>query len=138
MFTFSQIRIGVCALAIVLASVGCSNEASESALPTHTHEALEDAQTNGVLAGRADCLWLEHDGGNRRPLVFPQGVSGVQDGQDIVLLDDQGEVIARTGDYVFVGGAADSSAPSCIEGAEAVDPWLVSNVEVCSSDDCLE
>lgn len=125
----------VAAAALVLAANGCSNEASGPALPKHTFQALPDAQADGVLAGSRDCLWLENDG-RRRPLVFPQGFSAEREGEDIVLMGDEGKVIARTGDYVLVGGVAEPSTPSCI--AEADDPWLVSGVEVCSSDDCVE
>jgi hypothetical protein len=144
MFTFS--RINWLAISFVLVLGGCSAASSSepdpasASLPTHTYSELEDAATNGALSGRLDCLWLENEGIPSRALVFPAGYTTDRDGGDVVLFDDQGREIARTGDRVFVAGVVhDRGFSSCLDSSEAADePFLVSSVEPCTPEECPE
>jgi hypothetical protein len=94
---------------------------------------------DGTLVGRLDCLWLENTGFSPRPLVFPSGTTSRRDGDDVVVTDEQGREIARTGDFVSVSGTADSGASSCMDASEASAPWLVAAVDdVCATTDFVE
>jgi hypothetical protein len=124
------------AVAFVLVLCGCTAVSSSEpdlasgSLPTHTQE-VGDAETYGTLSGRPDCLWLENEGTRPRALVFPAGYTAAREGGDVVLSDEQGREIARTGERVSVGGqAADGGFSSCLHTSEAADnPWLASSVE---------
>jgi hypothetical protein len=134
-------RLSWLSVGLVLMLCGCTAgssepEAVEPALPTHTHEAVGDSETYGKLSGRPDCLWLENEGVQSKALVLPSGTTTEVEGRDVVLLDEQGEEIARTGDFVAVGGQADLEASSCLDSSDAGAPWLASSVEVCSRDEC--
>lgn len=119
------------------ASSSASGAAGES-LPTHQRASLGDAGVGGVLSGRPDCLWLEPDDGQPTALIFPSGTTTDPDGEDIVVLDDHGREIARTGQFVFVSGEGDPGTSSCLRASGTTDttaPWLVAAVEqTCASE----
>ncbi len=131
------------AVAFVLVLCGCTGvsssepEPADGSLPTHT-QSVGDSETYGTLSGRPDCLWLENERTRPLALVFPAGYTAAREGGDVVLFDEQGREVARTGARVSVGGqAADGGFASCLHTGEARDnPWLASDVVPCPDDDC--
>ncbi len=133
----------VATVVVVLAACGAGSapgaDTAGGRLPTHTRDSLPDAGMGGTLAGRVDCLWLENTGSSPRPLVFPSGMTSSRNGDDVIVTDDQGREIARTGDSVSVSGVADPGASSCMAASEASAPWLVGAVDdVCATTDVVE
>jgi hypothetical protein len=144
-------------IATVVVLCGCAAvntsepNAAGGSLPTHTREELGDAGAGGILTGRPDCLWLEYpdgvglvedqevEGAIPTALIFPSGTTSGLDGEDVVVFDEDGHEIARTGQFVFVGGEGDPGASSCLDASEAGAPWLVSAVDqVCAPDEVTE
>jgi hypothetical protein len=144
-------------IATVVALCGCGAanisepNAAGGSLPTHTRVSLGDAGLGGILIGRPDCLWLDYpdgvgfvedeevEGAIPTALIFPSGTTSGLDGEDIVVFDEDGHEIARTGQFVSVGGEGDPEASSCLEASEAGAPWLVSYVgDVCAPDEVTE
>jgi hypothetical protein len=64
------------------------------------------AQSGGTLGGEmvgdAVHTWLEHDDGQRTLMMWPRPFRARFD--PLELLDDQGRVVARGGEFVTVGG----------------------------------
>ena len=72
-------------------------------------------------------------------LVFPPGTTSGIDGEDVVVFNEDDREIARTGQFVVVGGEADAGVSSCLDASEANAPWLVSAVDdVCAPDEVTE
>lgn len=99
--------------------VGCSNSdpsasSAPQPLPTHDNQLTVELLTVGTLEGTVECLWLSSELGSRA-LIFQQGWTARKDGEDVVLLDEDGNEIARTGDTVGVTGGVREEATSCSE-----------------------
>ena len=143
MSTFSSRVWLVIATVVVLCGCGAANTSEPNAaggsLPTHTREELGDAGLGGILSGRPDCLWLENEGAIPTALILPSGTTSGLDGEDVVVFDEGGHEIARTGEFVFVGGEGDPGASSCLNASEAGAPLLVSAVEeVCAPEEVTD
>ena len=70
------------------------------------HAASPAARTSGELVGAlvsgAACTWLAHPGGQLVLMMWPRGFRARFD--PLELLDQRGEVVARGGETVTVGG----------------------------------
>lgn len=102
---------------------------SSGAPPTHDYEGSLEALLNAaVLDGTLDCLWASH-GAERTVLVLPEGSRTVQDGAEVVLVDRDGNEIARTGDRIdIVGGFAEGIA-TCAAADPTTSSFLVGRIE---------
>lgn len=102
---------------------------SSGAPPTHDYEYSMEALLNAaVLDGTLDCLWASN-GAERTVLVLPKGSRTVQDGAEVVLVDRDGNEIARTGDHIdIVGGFAEGIA-TCAAADPTTPSFLVGRIE---------
>jgi hypothetical protein len=139
----TSLRTKRLAVAFALVLCGCTAVSSSEpdpasgSLPTHTQE-VGDAGTDGDAVRKARLLVARKQGNAAAGARVSRGYTAAREGGDVVLFDEQGRKIARTGERVSVGGqAADGGFSSCLHTSEAADnPWLASSVEPCPDDDC--
>lgn len=77
-----------------------------------------DALAQGVLGGdpNTGCLWIEDESGfSVQVLLAQSNVHIAVDGEDVVVLRGESEVLARSGERVELGGglAPDQGVPHC-------------------------
>lgn len=125
-------------VALALTLVACGATQGRGSLPTHDGE-LSQAGVQARLSGRPDCLWLEKEGVPPTALIWPPGTTTEREGDDIVVLGQDGQEMARTDEWVHLSGKeADPGTSSCLDenGSDAPSAWRVNAVdEVCSTDE---
>jgi hypothetical protein len=89
------------------------------------------ALTSGKIVVEDGCLRLEWDGGSDL-LIWPYGFSYRISGNDIQILNEKGEIVARTGDYKQLGGGEVPSLELATGSTPSVNCpgpyWVVSSV----------
>lgn len=90
---------------------------------THGETSSEEALIRGTLEGTLDCLWLEIQE-ERHALVVPSGSTTQRSGDDVILRDDDGTEVARSGQVVIVTGGFRPGVEPCPE-ADALGPTVV-------------
>ncbi len=80
-----------------------------------------------VLRGTLDCLWASHRG-ERTVLVLRQGSRTVQDGAEVVLVDRDGNEIARTGDRIDIVGGSAEGVGTCAAADPTTSSFLVGRI----------
>lgn len=117
------------------AGVGAVNPAAAPvvAIPTCEEFCGEDALAYGVLASDGEsCVWFE--GGDptiAQNVVWPRGFAARFTAAGVELIDPDGEVLAREGDLLEMGGGNhDREEPSCAPGEGGGSVWLARTVQV--------
>lgn len=90
---------------------------------THDESSSEEALISGTLDGTLDCLWLDI-GDERHALIVPSGSATQQAGDDVILLDEDGTKVARSGEEVAVTGGFRPAEEACGD-ADATGPTVV-------------
>ena len=106
------------------ASAPAVSDGSPVSIPTSDWQPGDDSMAalmSGTLrADETGCPFVQNDFGKVTP-VWPQGYTAVRlENGDVVVSAPSGQVVARTGDHVRVGGGevpSDGKQP-CLDGAE--------------------
>lgn len=99
---------------------------------THNEASSEQALITGTLDGTLDCLWLVR-GDDRHALILPPGSATRQSGGEVILLDGDGNEVARSGDELAVTGGFRPNEAPCAE-ADATARVIVAGVIQRSAD----
>jgi hypothetical protein len=114
---------------------------------TPTEQACRTALAEGYLVAEGRALVLQSTTGDKEPIAWPSGYTIRGDGDALVLVDPNGVVKARPGDYLHVGGGVgnDGVFHGCgdvtvvpLSGIESpttgsiIDGFKIGVVEACS------
>lgn len=86
------------------------------AFPTNPLGDGLEALNRGELVAEGGCLWLVPTGEERLLIVWPLGYSWSADGGVVQVHDESGQVVARAGDRIEIGGhetGGSSPLPAC-------------------------
>lgn len=107
----APVLIPVLVITVLLVSLGCSNKFPTTPSPTPyfvQQKEIPNAYMRALLIGKLvlvdGCLRVDSDDGDSYLVIWPQGFSLRANDKAIEIVDKNGQLVAREGDNLKIGG----------------------------------